>query len=441
MKTKFSWTQVILVALIPAMWEMMWALYNNYVPIYLQAGNPNFNMGEVGIVLGFGFGPAITGLLLTMDNIGSLFISPLVGIFSDTVRTRFGRRKPFILISTLISAIAFAFIPVIPGLIPSHSNGNNSELSGLLVLFLGVLFFVLIPMAIMKIPAEVLIMDITPSEKRTNAQSVFIFMAVLFGIIAALGGSILFNIQQALPFWIVSILAIATAILVQVKVKEPEEIENQPESERMTFKKLINIFRMLPKDNMTSLLLLLGSAFLCQMGISQVQAFMSSYAVTVLKIDAGSAGMLIAIPAIAMLIMALPAGVIGNKIGRKKARAIGLTIAGLAFGVLYFLTNQTLVIVTIVIAGLFWTFHNTMLFPMILDSAPNDRMKGTYAAILGIAETLAYILGPTLGGSVVQFFNSDYRVMWPMIAVFFILAVLIQIPAKKGEAKPALATD
>ncbi|MCK4473459.1 MAG: hypothetical protein KAW49_16895, partial [Anaerolineae bacterium] len=71
--------------------SVAWTLYNAYVPIYLQSGSPTFNApGEVG----FGLGAGLTGVIMTLDNIAAFFLLPLIGLWSDRVWTRFGRRMP-----------------------------------------------------------------------------------------------------------------------------------------------------------------------------------------------------------------------------------------------------------------------------------------------------------------------------------------------------------
>ena len=39
---KLSWRNIIIAATLPAVMEVIWQLYNTYVPVYLQAGNPAF---------------------------------------------------------------------------------------------------------------------------------------------------------------------------------------------------------------------------------------------------------------------------------------------------------------------------------------------------------------------------------------------------------------
>ncbi|MGH7600653.1 MAG: MFS transporter, partial [bacterium] len=74
--------------------SLLWGIYNAYIPIFLQAGRPDF-AASAG-VQGFGLSTTLTGFIMTLDNLAALFILPYVGAWSDRLRTRWGRRKPFI---------------------------------------------------------------------------------------------------------------------------------------------------------------------------------------------------------------------------------------------------------------------------------------------------------------------------------------------------------
>ena len=63
--------------------SVMWKLYNDYVPIFLQAGNPLFESTTK--TSGFGLGPGLTGFIMTLDNIVALFLLPLIGLWSDRI--------------------------------------------------------------------------------------------------------------------------------------------------------------------------------------------------------------------------------------------------------------------------------------------------------------------------------------------------------------------
>ncbi len=86
---------------------------------------------------------------MTLDNIAALFIQPPVGAWSDRLRTKIGRRMPFILIGAPIGAVAFGIIP----------------LAGILPLFVACTSTLILSMAIWRTPVVALMPDITPSGK------------------------------------------------------------------------------------------------------------------------------------------------------------------------------------------------------------------------------------------------------------------------------------
>ena len=84
--------------------SIIWPIFNQFIPIFLQAGNPEFERQlleagrEIPKVVGFGLAPSLALFIMTWDNIINVFIQPWVGAKSDHTWNRFGRRKPWILL-------------------------------------------------------------------------------------------------------------------------------------------------------------------------------------------------------------------------------------------------------------------------------------------------------------------------------------------------------
>ena len=98
--------------------SIIWPIFNQYLPIFLQAGNPEFEkqlLAEgraIPEIIGFGLAPSLALFIMTWDNILNMFIQPWVGAKSDLTWNRFGRRKPWILIGAPIALLGFIFIPI-----------------------------------------------------------------------------------------------------------------------------------------------------------------------------------------------------------------------------------------------------------------------------------------------------------------------------------------
>jgi GPH family glycoside/pentoside/hexuronide:cation symporter len=69
--------------------------------------NPIFNIT-------LGMRPALIGLVDMISRISDAFTDPLMGQISDNTRTRFGRRRPYILIGSMMTAGAFMLIWRVP---------------------------------------------------------------------------------------------------------------------------------------------------------------------------------------------------------------------------------------------------------------------------------------------------------------------------------------
>ncbi|MEO7414305.1 MAG: MFS transporter [Opitutaceae bacterium] len=58
--------------------------------------------------------PGILGLALAIPRLWDAFTDPIVGIVSDNCRSRFGRRKPIIVLGAVLQAVAFGAIWMVP---------------------------------------------------------------------------------------------------------------------------------------------------------------------------------------------------------------------------------------------------------------------------------------------------------------------------------------
>ena len=54
----------------------------------------------------FGLSQSVSGAVMAIDNLLALFLLPWFGSISDRTTTRFGKRKPFVLIGTVIVCVA-----------------------------------------------------------------------------------------------------------------------------------------------------------------------------------------------------------------------------------------------------------------------------------------------------------------------------------------------
>jgi maltose/moltooligosaccharide transporter len=417
--------------------SVMWSLYNTYVPIYLQAGNTAFDKTQTALTLGFGLGPALTGFLMTLDNIVAFFLQPFIGMWSDRTYTRIGRRMPFIVGAAPIAVLAFFLIPVAPLLIPAEKSGQLSALTGPFVFFIAAAGVMLVAMAVFRTPVIALMPDLTPSPLRSKANGVINLMGGVGGALALLGGGFLYKLYRPLPFWVGGVLMLAAAGVLLWTIREPKELIESaiPTEERLGLRGLFDGLRGLPRENARSLVFLVLAIFCWFVGYNAIETFFSSYGVSVLKIGEGTAGQILAIANITFILFAIPSGYVASRFGRRRTILVGLAVFAALLITAFFLPNLYVVIGALALGGIAWSLVNINSLPMVVDISPSETVLGTYTGIYYVAGTLAAVVGPILNGWIVEAAGNNYNLIFAVTPAFFVLAILLMLMVTKGEAK------
>ncbi|MFZ5916536.1 MAG: MFS transporter [Chloroflexota bacterium] len=420
--------------------SLMWVLYNTYVPIYLQAGNPAFDADRAARTLGFGLGPAMTGFIMTLDNIVAFFIQPLVGMWSDRTHTRLGRRMPFIVAATPVAVIAFALIPVAPMLIPENLSGQLSELTSPFALFIGAAGLMLLAMAVFRTPVIALMPDLTPSPLRSKANGVINLMGGLGGVLAFLAGGLLYKIYNPLPFWVGGAITLIAVIVLLIYVREPKELVESAASsqERAGLRHLFDGLRGLPRENARSLGMLILAIFFWFVGYNAIETFFSSYGVSVLGVAEDTAGLIFSVAFVTFILFSIPSGYIATRFGRRRTILVGLVIFGALLLLVFFLPNLYVAVTALALGGMAWSLVNINSLPMVVDISPSEKVLGTYTGLYYVAGTLAAVVGPILNGWIVEAANSNYNLIFVVAPAFFALAILCMLAVTRGEAKETI---
>jgi maltose/moltooligosaccharide transporter len=394
--------------------SVIWGVYNAFVPLFLAN---KFNLS-----------PVLIGFFMTLDNIAALFIQPPVGAWSDRLRTPIGRRMPFILIGAPIGAVVFGLIPVVSAL----------------PLFVACTSTLLLSMAFWRTPVVALMPDITPSQYRSQANGIINLMGGVGAIIAFLGGSKLYDMNPAFPFWLGSGLVILASILVFVFIKEPKVIPPQGESPPSMWKSLREIL----KDPDKSALRILLAIFFWFLGYSAVEAFFSLYAVNHLGLADSEGPRLLGQLSLIFVVFALPAGYFGSRLGRKLTISLGIILMSVAMLFMFLapvsLLNQVITSLPVLgkvpviglilmLAGASWALININSLPMVVDMTDASRL-GTFTGLYYLFSTLSAIVGPNLNGLIIQLTNKNYNSIMVVAPLFMVVALVLMLGVRKGEA-------
>ncbi len=434
-----NWWQVILVLLIGAgaVDGFMWYLYNTYVPLYLQGGNPNF----VADVVGFGLTPKIVGIILVIDNIAAMILAPIIGAWSDGYRGQYGRRMPFVLATVPVAAIALAIIPFVYRAIPIAASGDLSQLYPLFFLFFLLLLILVVCLAVARTPIDALVYDLAPSKDRTKARSLGIILATLLAIGLGILGAILYDINLILPYLlslVVTVLLVGIGALTIKERKGSEIIDEDDPTEKIkqsSLKRSISIVQKFPSENKQSILLMVGNIFLGMFAFSLIQAFISSYNMTVMGAELASAGLPFLVAGGTVMLVAFPAALLANKFGRKMIMMIGCIGWALFALLIFLLPSPGLFLPLIVIMAAFYGLWFVNSFVTLIDSAPDDKTLGTMTGLTTMANMAGMAIGPAITGLIIELTGYNYNMIFLVQVIVVLLAFLVLIPVRKGEMR------
>lgn len=395
--------------------SIIWMTYNTFVPLFLSNR--------------FALDPRWIGFFMTLDNIAALLIQPPVGAWSDRLRTPIGRRMPFILIGAPIGAIVFGIIPV----------------ASALPVFVACTSTLLLSMAFWRTPVIALMPDITPSKFRSQANGIINLMGGVGAIIATLGGSRLYAINQAYPFWVGSALVILAVVLLFIFIKEPKEYETTIE-ERPS---LIRAVGEIVREEEKSPLLILLAIFFWFVAYNAIEAFFTLYAQNHLGLPGEDGARLLGQLSLIFVLFALPAGYIGGTIGRRITIMSGIILMSVCMLAMFFLPSQTLLIeitrlpvlgvvpivgIILMVAGASWALINVNSLPMVVDMTDDVRI-GTYTGLYYLFSTLAAIAGPNINGWIIALTGNNYGLVMVVGPFFMLAALLMMLFVRRGEAK------
>jgi MFS family permease len=395
--------------------SVIWTTYNIFVPLFLANR--------------YHLSPTLIGLFLTLDNIAAFLIQPPVGVWSDRLRTPIGRRMPFVLIGAPVAALAFGALPMISAL----------------PVFFACACTLVISMAFWRTPVMALMPDITPSRFRSQANGIINLMGGLGAVIASIGGSALYEINANYPFWFGSALVIVAAALVLLLMKEHKVY---PDAEKPPG--LIPSLRELVKDQDKSAIFLLVAIFFWVLTTQQADTFLTLYATRHLGISEGDAGRLAGHLGVFFLLFAIPAGVLGGRIGRRKTITIGIISMALFIFLIAVLSSDFLTIfitrlpilgrirvvnLFLMASGISWALININALPMVVDLTSADRI-GTYTGFYFLAYTLSSVVGPILNGWFILLAGHNYNMVMIVGPVSLIISLFFLSRVKNGEPSP-----
>ena len=447
---KLNGSRTVLISLAFFTVLFAWSFFNFKVPLLLDEV-----IGPIPIR------DLIKGIVMALDNILAVFLQPYFGDLSDRTKSKMGRRMPFILIGTCLSAVFFIIIPWV------------RILAGLML----IIFFFDLAMSLFRTASIAILPDYTPEKMYSKASAIQQFIANIGGLIAftipiiigSLEGTLNPILFDAIGFAIVGVGMIVLVIIEVLTVKETPTGEKffqvsdtkiqidpvsfrakQSRSKRVESSSIFNSYRDTFKivGHHKDFAFFLGTVFFMYLAFASIEAFFSSFAVAYFQITEGAAGTLFLAYSGPMILSAYFVGLLGQseKIGRKKAVKIFLgwliisvfVMAVFIVPTTYHNYNPMIIIITLVLISIPWMGFIVNSFPILWTLAPKEK-TGIYTGIYYTFNQAAYSIAPIIFGGILSTFNAfgDYRyiILFPSILILIVVAFLLFFKVKAGESR------
>ena len=369
------------------------------------------------------------GLLTFTGLVVAIIIQPVAGTFSDFTNSRWGRRRPYILLGMLMTLIMLPWV------------GLASTYAAIFVVYC----LLQICTNTAQASYQAFIPELVPPNKRGLASGIKSMLEVLGGValvqVTAYFMGRYLKLGEEFWMWIalgilMAVLLIAMVITI-LTVKEPPSLGTTGLS-KSVFRQRLKIDLKVSR-NFGWFLLARGL-----LGITGValQIYTLYYLMDVVKIPnpALVAGNLIVVVGVCLLLTAYPAGRLSDRIGRKPI-VIASGILG-AIGVLVLLFSRTYL--QLMFAGALIGMANGALLSGSWALATDLAVNGEEAKYLGLTN-LAMAGGSALArliGPVIDVFNGmkqglGYQVMLLVCLTSLIAGtlILIKVKQKKPTAK------
>ncbi|HFI0293042.1 TPA: MFS transporter [Streptococcus suis] len=382
-----------------------WQLYDVIIPLILENQ--------------FALDKTWTGLVMSLDNILSLFLLPFFGAISDRLDSPYGRRIPFIFVGTVLSIIGLVLLPY----------ATNQHSFWLFNLGLGL---VLLAMSISRAPAVALMPDLTPKELRSKANAVINLMGAVGAIFALLAIRFLVG-KSDQPDYTAAFLAVTGILLVSFAILRWKINEKTMRVVEVSEEIAEQVRQELPREVKRSLFFLLVSIFLWFMAYNGITTAFSRYAIAVWDMSAGEVATSLMVATIIAIVSYIPSGFVGTVLGRKRAILIGICLVSTTYGLgIVFSSFSPLIYLSFAIMGMGWAFINVNSLPMIVEMSKASDL-GKFTGMYYTASMAAQIVTPILSGFLMQ--SIGFEILFPYALLFSLLSFGTMMLVRHGDSR------
>src|SRR5579885_690179 len=383
-------------------------------------------------------------LVVVWGTLVAFVVNPLVGAISDYATFRIGRRRPFLIIGTILNVIVLVLFAFSPFWFSS---------TGLLVTF--ILLFLLLQFSnnFANAPWGAIIADKVPQNQRGVTAGLFGLFTLLGTILGSVVAGIIVNKNNPLPvyrngiveiFLLIAVVQIVFVAYTALTVKETP----LPLREGRTFQLSTALKRFFFKPSRyPDLSWVLLARLLVMMGIWGVFYFLQYYfddvlggpgVKTIIFGSQFSGTLFLPILLVAALPTSIIAGWISDRIGRKGLVYLSGTMMTVVCLIFILFQSQYGALIAGIFFGIGYGAYTSVDWALAADALPPTDEAGKFLGIWSAMGILPQVIGITIGALILQALRSlpnhfGYTSLFLVTIVYFALGTLVIYQVRVGK--------
>jgi maltose/moltooligosaccharide transporter len=322
----------------------------------------------------------LKGILAETHSFEGAILQPLVGSASDRLRTRWGRRRPFMILFAPLSALFLLLTPLAAAL------PTPLRLGGIVAcIFLSTLVF-----NFFIDPYQSLMADITPARQRGRVSGIWFLVGALGQVVV-----LLLPIPIVYRFALVALLMIVLTVATCTTTREtPTTIgitgeQDEPAIHHLSYwGEMSAATRGLTTLRQARLFLIMY--FCYGAGTSAVVPQLTPFIKSITHCTDDQALHMVLILMVATAIGGVPCGWLSDKIGPKAMMTLGVAMIGLAAINGLWVNSLPSVAIVLFFAGLGTAAQNASAYPLLTRLVPCEEI----GFFTGLQTTALSIVGP-----------------------------------------------
>lgn len=360
--------------------------------------------------------PALIGAIMAIDNLLLLLLVPWAGAASDRAVARGRGRLGLVIVGFILASAGMAAMasPLVAG--------TTTLLTTMVLLYTGI--------NVQRSPFQALVADAVPSQFRSLATGSVTFQMCVGAIVFLMLGQV-FGMRPAFLIAAGTVLAIAAAVAVTIRT--PAAVSSS--ASEATYRSLFEAVWAAIRGGVPGMRAIFLSSCLLQLTFQTFTTWYSLHAIERFGVRAEDAAVGMIAWAVGGVVGALPAGMIGTRIGRRNAMLLGFALMAISLFAVDRVATIGLALPLIAFASACWTLPMVSAYPLFVEPvAPEHR--GILAAMFLLSIALGGAIGDPLNGVLFDLAGS-YRTLFLQMAAYTALAFLavLSVPRGTGEAE------